>query len=53
MLAEGVIAGEQPVLAADRHAFERPLGCVVVDVQPAGLAVAIERFPLVERIAGA
>lgn len=47
ILRRGVVAGEEPVLAADGHAFERPLAGVVVDVEIALRHVGGERLPLV------
>ena len=40
-LSRPVVAGEEPVLAADGHALEGAFGGVVVDVQPAVLRVPV------------
>src|SRR5260221_3642075 len=46
-----VRAGEQPVLAADGHGADGPLGGVVVDLRPAVVAVPGQLDPAVEGIA--
>lgn len=46
-----VVAGEEPVLSADGYSLEGALGGIVVDVQKALFGVAVERFPLVKRVA--
>ena len=43
VLGRRVVAGEEPVLAADGHALQRPLAGVVVDVQEALRGVRRER----------
>src|SRR5258706_15558608 len=46
-----VRAGEQPVLAAERHGTDGSLGGIVVDLQPAVVAVPGQLDPAVEGIA--
>ena len=46
-----VAAKEDPVVAADRDAANAPLGAVVVDLQIAILAVAVQRGPVLQRVA--
>ena len=50
-LAAGVRAGEEVVLAAERHRAQRALGGVVVDVDVAVVAVADQCRPARERVA--
>ena len=47
VLGRGVVAGEEPVFAADGHALQRPFAGVVVDVEEALRGVGAERVPLV------
>lgn len=45
-----VVAGEEPVLAADGDALQRPFGGIVVDVEEAFTGVGVECVPLVENV---
>src|ERR1700693_2712945 len=46
-----VAAKEQPVVAAYRHAADRALGGVIVDLQISVLTVAGQRCPVLQRVA--
>src|SRR5579859_4004396 len=46
-----VAAKEHPVVAAYRHAADRALGGVIVDLQTSVLTVAGQRCPVLQRVA--
>ena len=46
-----VAAKEQPLVAAYRHAADRALGGIIVDLQTSVLTVAGQRCPVLQRVA--